>query len=161
MEIFRTQFQLLRLLGHPRRNSNIAHKVLSFYNPIALIGFSSTILKFTVKHFSEIELATEATAPLFTGILSVIKMVTCLWRKERIFQIIDHLKNLGKTDKADTERDIIQTANKRDNILTLSYLAACLMTVVYFVFTPIMKAIVELVLKGQRNPSWTTPMPSS
>jgi hypothetical protein len=86
------------MLGHTRGvGREPPYKLLSFYIPLAMGWFLLAILKFTVQHISEIKLATEASAPLFTGILSFMKIVTCLWRKDRVFKIIDHLKRLSQS----------------------------------------------------------------
>jgi hypothetical protein len=93
---FVVQYKCLKLLGLSQNKTG--NQFLMFYTYSILNIFLITpMAKFIFEHVSQIDLATETAAPMFTAVMTMIKMQVFYQNKVKIFKIIQNLQEMSES----------------------------------------------------------------
>lgn len=92
-------FQLLGLHRHQLENRLKFRYFLHLLIAAPLIFGVSSVISFVVDNYSDILASAEASGIMFTGIITLSKLGTFFFSKEKLFEIMDRIKLFSERGK--------------------------------------------------------------
>lgn len=157
--LFSIQVKCFHIIGFYRAKSTKREKLFRALQVSGIVCIALCLaseIYFLVENFTDVMASAEAFGTLSTEIITLSKIITFYFWKEKFYQLMDEIKTLSEqSDNVNSQT--LKRLNQFDKGVTLTYLSSGICTGFGYCITPIAINLVN-VFKMKQVTNFTLPM---